>query len=165
MAADTSPRQLSSPACSSLDDDEQPAIVPHSDEGSDCFLRIRFTWHTQPEFQIDAKQMELAASLAARSFFGEVGGTMKMELVWHNASEQEAVLRIAKCCLIRIWSSLTLLTEFEEKLCTVDVLKVSDNPAALGIDGVEMSKTAARNDSMASEALAGPVGSEFVSVL
>lgn len=134
---------------------------------------------------------KLAVTQAVRSFFGEVGAAMRIELIQHDEAKQEGVLRVAKRCdcalplrtmpcrkptlgiaprsyLTRVWSALTVMTHFDEKQCTVDVLRVLSEPAELGLhssalhDLVEGPQTTPAEATQ--EEFSGPVGSGFVSL-
>ena len=131
-----------------------------------------------PELRLDAIRMKLAITQAIRSFHGEVGAAMRVELIHHEEGKQEAVLQVAERCLTRVWSALTVMTHFDEKQCTVDVLQVYCNPDELTELGLNVESKALivqgqpplnpgpaeAGENVDKRTLAGPVGSEFVSL-
>ena len=85
-----------------------------------------------------------------------------------GSSSLELVLR---SCLTRVWSALTVMTHFDEKQCTIDVLRVLSNPVDLGMDPadlkhdvVEAAMEPDRGGPAANRRIAGPVGMDFVSL-
>ena len=46
--------------------------------------------------RLDAMRTKLVVTQAIRSFFGEVGAAMRVDLLEHDEQEQESVLRVSQ---------------------------------------------------------------------
>ena len=108
--------------------------------------------------KVTALRFKLAITQALNTLFGEVGAALPVDLLSFDESNQEAILRLpSKCagahvqvtlhtsiptarqpwpwhpprCRTRLWSALTLITDFEKKPCRVQVLAVAGSLSLL----------------------------------
>tara|TARA_B110001452_G_scaffold235185_1_gene213854 strand:+ start:1200 stop:1577 length:378 start_codon:yes stop_codon:yes gene_type:complete len=71
---------------------------------------------------------------AMRTLFGEVGAAMQVDVLEFDEPRQHAVLRVPADGVTRLWSALTLVTEFDKKPCRVRVLTVAGSLSSLALD-------------------------------
>ena len=71
---------------------------------------------------------------AMRTLFGEVGAAMQVDVLEFDQPKQQAVLRLPADGVTRLWSALTLVTEFDKQPCRVRVLTVASSLSSLALD-------------------------------
>ena len=49
-----------------------------------------------PDLKLDALRTKLVVTQAVRNFFGEIGAAMRIDLVHHDETRQEGILRVAE---------------------------------------------------------------------
>uniref|UniRef100_A0AAY4BYC9 Uncharacterized protein n=1 Tax=Denticeps clupeoides TaxID=299321 RepID=A0AAY4BYC9_9TELE len=85
------------------------------------------------ERNIGAVQFKQLIVSAVRDLYGEVGGAFNFDVLCYDESALTAVLRVYNSGLVKLWSALTLLGSYKNKLCAVRVMQVS--PFLLALSG------------------------------
>lgn len=101
-----------------------------------CFLRCHVALDDGGT-KVAALRFKLLLTQALQTLFGEVGAAMQVDLLDFDEPKQEAVLRLPSESRTRLWSALTLVTEFEKRPCRVRVLAVAGSLSSLALDSRE----------------------------
>jgi len=60
-----------------------------------------------------------------RGMFGLMGSGIDIDILKLDIPSQTAIIRVHKRSTVGVWSSLTLLNQYDEKPCRIEVLRVS----------------------------------------
>ncbi|XP_074140359.1 ribonuclease P protein subunit p14 isoform X2 [Sminthopsis crassicaudata] len=84
-------------------------------------------------FRLTDAQFKQLIVLALRDLFGEVGAALPFDVLTFEEKTLKAILRVCSSGLVKLWSSLTLLGSYQNKICAFRVMQVS--PFLLALSG------------------------------
>lgn len=83
--------------------------------------------------EIDARIFKFIIGKALKKLFGEVGASVQVDVLRFRESDLRAYLRVLSSNLVRLWSSLTLHSSYNDRPCSFRVYKVSSSLASLSV--------------------------------
>ena len=87
----------------------------------------------QPAALIDLRLFKSVVLCAVRSLYGDVGLPGEVDVL-QLLADRTALLRVAYSKQQRLWSALTLVTDFDGQPCSMQVLRTSPFLLALACD-------------------------------
>uniref|UniRef100_G3MTA8 Uncharacterized protein n=1 Tax=Amblyomma maculatum TaxID=34609 RepID=G3MTA8_AMBMU len=87
----------------------------------------------EPQEDIDASIFKFVIVQALKKLFGEVGASVTVDVLRFRESDLRAYLRVRSSNLVRLWSSLTLVSSYNGKPCFFRIYKVSPSLASLSV--------------------------------
>ncbi|XP_064473453.1 ribonuclease P protein subunit p14-like [Ornithodoros turicata] len=94
-------------------------------------VALNFVDSDHPE--MSAKLFKYAIMLALKQLHGEVGAGIPIDVLRYDKECMRAYLRTSVDQLVKVWSSLTLFSSYNNSQCSFRVYKVSHNLAALSV--------------------------------
>lgn len=82
---------------------------------------------------LNAAQFKQLLLSALKDLFGEADAALPLDVITYEEKTLSAILRICSSCLVKLWSSLTLLGSYKGKKCAFKVIQVS--PFLLALSG------------------------------
>ncbi|KAM9324167.1 ribonuclease P protein subunit p14 [Gastrophryne carolinensis] len=96
------------------------------------YLKIQLVF-LQKEVKLSAAQYKLLIVNALKELHGEVGSSFPLDLLKYDENTLSAILRVASSGFVKLWTSLTLLGQYQNQECSVRVIQTS--PFLLALAG------------------------------
>ncbi|KAM3915514.1 ribonuclease P protein subunit p14 isoform 2-T3 [Leptodactylus fuscus] len=96
------------------------------------YLKIQLVFQHKT-IQISAAQFKSLILSALKELHGEVGASIPLDLLKYDKNTLCAILRIQSSGLVKLWTSLTLLRQYQGLPCCIRVIQTS--PFLLALAG------------------------------
>ncbi|XP_075690057.1 ribonuclease P protein subunit p14 [Rhinoderma darwinii] len=96
------------------------------------YLKIQLVFEDK-SVKLSAAQFKSLILSALKDLHGEVGASFPLDLLKYNGKTLFAILRIKSSGLVKLWTSLTLLGQYQGHQCSVSVIQTS--PFLLALAG------------------------------
>lgn len=97
-----------------------------------AYLDVSLDFEGRPP-EIDARIFKFIIGQALKKLFGEVGASVQVDVLRYRESDRRAYLRVSSSNLVRLWSSVTLHSSYNDRPCSFRVYKVSASLASLSV--------------------------------
>ncbi|KAM8930406.1 ribonuclease P protein subunit p14 [Pelodytes ibericus] len=97
------------------------------------YIKIQLVFREQGKIRLNAAQFKLLVVSALKTLHGEVGSSIPLDLLRYDEQTFCAILRIYSRGLVKLWTALTLLGQYQNQECTVRVIQTS--PFLLALAG------------------------------
>ncbi|XP_018417954.1 PREDICTED: ribonuclease P protein subunit p14 [Nanorana parkeri] len=96
------------------------------------YLKIQLVFQHEG-VKLTAAQYKSLIVSAVKELHGEVGASCPLDLLKYEEKTLSAILRIRSSGFVKLWTSLTLLGQYQNQACSVCVIQVS--PFLLALAG------------------------------
>ncbi|XP_063312933.1 ribonuclease P protein subunit p14-like [Pelobates fuscus] len=96
------------------------------------YMKIQLVFQEE-RIQLNAAQFKLLIVTALKTLHGEVGASFPLDLLKYDEKTLCAILRISSSGLVKLWTALTLLGQYQSRECAVRVIQTS--PFLLALAG------------------------------
>ncbi|XP_064606283.1 ribonuclease P protein subunit p14-like isoform X2 [Liolophura sinensis] len=99
------------------------------------YLKTKLDFEENTEnFTIDAILFKYVVKQAVGFVFGEVGGSLNVDVLKYSIKEREAILRVRTSAAVQLQSALSLYSSYKGKLCAFHTLQVSPHLISLAVN-------------------------------
>ncbi|KAG9471658.1 ribonuclease P protein subunit p14-like isoform X2 [Eleutherodactylus coqui] len=96
------------------------------------YLKIQLVFGDEKD-RLSAVQLKSLILSALKELHGEVGASYPLDVLKFDGKTSSAILRIKSSGLVKLWTSLTMVGQYQGQLCSIRVLQTS--PFLLALAG------------------------------
>lgn len=101
------------------------------------YLRVKLEISKEkdlPPVQLDALIFKSLLLQALDSLHGKIGAALNVDVLKFDSKSMEAIVRVRERGLVKLWSSMTLFSYYQDRQCAITVIQVSPHLLSLAAD-------------------------------